>query len=62
MAGTLTAVGLLLVRLRGRIERRVAGLRQERPLYRLAQAMPVVTAVLVLLVGTSLVFRGVLLG
>ena len=61
MAGTLTAVGLALVRLRGRLERRLSQ-RPARSLARIARAAPVVTAVLVLLVGLSLVARGVVLG
>ena len=61
MAATLTAVGLLLVRVRGRLE----GLTDRagrRWLTRLALAAPVVTASLVLLVGLALVTRGVVLG
>ncbi|TFV87161.1 sulfite exporter TauE/SafE family protein [Blastococcus sp. CT_GayMR16] len=62
MAGTLTAVGLLLVRLRGRMERRLADLRGRRWLTRVAIAAPVLTASLVLLVGVALVARGAVLG
>jgi ABC-type nickel/cobalt efflux system permease component RcnA len=62
MAATLTAVGLLLVKLRGRLERRVADLRRARLLSRVVLALPVLTAVLVLVVGLSLVLRGVVLG
>jgi ABC-type nickel/cobalt efflux system permease component RcnA len=61
MAGTLTAVGLLLVGLRGRMERRISGLRRDRVLVRLARALPVVTAALVLGVGLTLVVRGAFL-
>jgi ABC-type nickel/cobalt efflux system permease component RcnA len=60
MAGTLTAVGLALVRLRGRLERRMAE-RPARVLTRIARVAPVVTAGLVLVVGLSLVARGVVL-
>ena len=62
MAGTLTAVGLLLVKLRGRLAQRFTGLGQTGPVARVAQAMPVLTAGLVLLVGTSLALRGVVFG
>ncbi|KGH46917.1 hypothetical protein IN07_09515 [Modestobacter caceresii] len=62
MAGTLTAVGLALVRLRGRLARRVADLRGDQLLARVALAVPVVTAGLVLVVGLALVTRGVVLG
>ena len=62
MAATLTVVGLLLVRLRGRLDRRAADVRGRRWLARLAVAVPVLTAGLVLLVGLALVARGVLLG
>ncbi|MDQ3988731.1 MAG: High-affinity nickel-transporter [Actinomycetota bacterium] len=59
MAATLTAVGLLLVRLRDQLEHRLAhGWSNER-LARLAAAMPVLTAVLVLVVGLGLAARGV---
>ena len=61
MAGTLTAVGLLLVRLRGRLEARYDR-RESRWFTRLALAAPVVTASLVLVVGLALVTRGVVLG
>jgi ABC-type nickel/cobalt efflux system permease component RcnA len=60
MAGTLTAVGLALVRLRGRLERRVTTGRGSRLLTGLAATAPVGTAALVLLVGLALVARGVL--
>ena len=62
MAATLTAVGLLLVRLRGRLERRGTRPRGRTVLTRLASAVPVLTAGLVLLVGLALVARGVVLG
>ncbi len=62
MAGTLTAVGLLLVRLRGRLDARVSRVSRSRPLARLALALPVLTAALVFVVGLSLVVRGVVLG
>ena len=62
MAATLTAVGLLLVRLRGRLERRGSRPRGRMVLTRLASAVPVLTAVLVLLVGLALIARGVVLG
>ena len=58
MAGTLTAVGLLLIRLRGRLERRLARARTDDRLARLAAAMPVLTALLVLVVGLGLAARG----
>ena len=51
MAATLTAVGLLLVRLRGRLERRARPLAAPRRSTRLATAAPVLTAGLVLVVG-----------
>lgn len=62
MAGTLTAVGLLLVRLRGRMELRLGDLRRGRLLARVARAAPMLTASLVLIVGLALVARGVVLG
>lgn len=62
MAGTLTAVGLLLVRVRGRLEQRLVDARRTRLLSRAALAAPVLTAGLVLLVGLALVARGVVLG
>jgi nickel/cobalt transporter (NicO) family protein len=62
MAGTLTAVGLLLVRMRGRLEARMSDRRGSRWFSRLALAAPVVTAGLVLVVGLALVTRGVVLG
>ena len=54
MAGTLTAVGLLLVRFGDRVDR-------FGPTNRLRRALPVLTAILVLVVGIGLVVRGVLL-
>ncbi|MPQ97770.1 nickel transporter [Modestobacter sp. I12A-02628] len=62
MAGTLTAVGLLLVRLRGRLQQRAEAWGRRGLLPRLARALPVLTASLVLLVGLTLAVRGVLLG
>ena len=59
MAATLTAVGLLLVRFRGRLERRTADSRWQR---RVATAAPVLTASLVLVVGLGLIARGAVLG
>ncbi len=61
MAATLTAVGLLLVRMRGRLERRSARMQMSRVLARVAVAVPVLTAALVLCVGLTLVVRGVAL-
>ncbi|MGH4015459.1 MAG: High-affinity nickel-transporter [Pseudonocardiaceae bacterium] len=58
MAATLTAVGLLLVRLRDRAERRLARARDNRRLTRLVAAAPVLTATLVLIVGLGIVARG----
>ncbi len=57
MAGTLTAVGLLLVRLRNRLVARSAG-RMRRSAAAIAAALPVLTAVLVLVVGVILALRG----
>ncbi len=62
MAATLTAVGLLLVRVRSRLEDRVASLHRTRFLARLLRAAPVATPALVLLVGLSLVARGMVAG
>ncbi len=62
MAGTLTAVGLALVKLRDRLERQLSDLRRARLLSRFVLAMPVLTATLVLVVGLSLILRGVALG
>jgi len=64
MAGTLTAVGLLLVRLRVRLAARGAGggLRHSTArtaAARIAAALPVLTALLVLLVGAALAARGI---
>jgi cytochrome c biogenesis protein CcdA len=57
MAGTLTAAGLLLVKLRDRLDR-VATLRRWQPrLARVAAWLPVGTATLVLLVGVGLALR-----
>jgi ABC-type nickel/cobalt efflux system permease component RcnA len=65
MAGTLTAVGLLLVRLRARVAARTAGGRLRHApartaAARIAAALPVLTAVLVLVVGVTLALRGIL--
>ena len=62
MAATLTAVGLILVRLRGRLDRRVHDLRRRRWLTGLAAAVPALTASLVLVVGLALAARGIVLG
>lgn len=58
MAATLTTVGLLLVHLRDRVEHRLSRARDEPHLTRLAAAIPLVTAVLVLVVGLGLAARG----
>jgi nickel/cobalt exporter len=57
MAATLTAAGLLLVRLRGRLDTAAAG-RFGALSSRLAGAAPVLTALLVLAVGLGLAVRG----
>ncbi|MFN2495410.1 MAG: High-affinity nickel-transporter [Pseudonocardiaceae bacterium] len=57
MAATLTAVGLLLVRLRDRAEHRLARARDNRFLTRLAAMTPALTATLVLMVGLGLLAR-----
>jgi ABC-type nickel/cobalt efflux system permease component RcnA len=57
MAATLTAVGLLLVRLRDRAEHRLARMRDNRWLTRLTAATPTLTAGLVLIVGLGLIAR-----
>jgi nickel/cobalt transporter (NicO) family protein len=59
MAATLTAVGLLLVHLRDRAERRLARARDHRWLIPLTAATPTLTAALVLLVGLGLIARSV---
>ncbi|MGH9150915.1 MAG: hypothetical protein ACRD03_00595 [Acidimicrobiales bacterium] len=60
MAATLTAAGLVLVRVRERLER-TGGRRRVRPVAWLARrwagAMPFATACLVILVGLGLAFR-----
>jgi ABC-type nickel/cobalt efflux system permease component RcnA len=61
MAATLTAAGFLLVRVRGRLERRAADRRGRQWLARLVASAPVLTASLVLLVGLALVARGLVL-
>jgi ABC-type nickel/cobalt efflux system permease component RcnA len=58
MAGTLTAVGLTLVRVRDRLARRLADPALGRWALRVARTVPVLTAALVLLVGLALVVRG----
>lgn len=59
MAGTLTLAGLLLVRLRDRVERstRAAAATRWKGLRRLARWGPVATSALVLLVGVGLTLR-----
>ncbi|MFC8073924.1 nickel/cobalt transporter [Streptomyces sp. NPDC057307] len=59
MAGTLTLAGLLLVRLRDRVERstRTAAATRWKGLRKLARWGPVATSTLVLLVGTGLTLR-----
>lgn len=59
MAATLTCAGLLLVHLRGRLDG-VAGRRFNGVTGRLASATPLLTACLVLVVGTGLAVRGLL--
>ncbi len=64
MAITLTVAGLLLVRLRGRLDRRAARARLSSGrslLAVIAAALPAFTATLVLLVGLGLALRGLLL-
>jgi len=64
MAVTLTVAGLLLVRLRGRLDRRAArsqGSGTRSRLAWIAAALPALTATLVLLVGLGLALRGLLL-
>lgn len=63
MAVTLTVAGLLLVRLRGRLDRRAAQRTRNGRRSRLAAisaALPTLTATLVLLVGLGLALRGLL--
>ena len=65
MALTLTVAGLLLVRLRNRLDRRAE--RQDRSgarnrIAKVMAALPVLTAGLVLMVGLGLALRGLLLG
>jgi ABC-type nickel/cobalt efflux system permease component RcnA len=62
MAATLTAVGLALVRVRDRLDRRLSAGRTSSLLRLAARTAPLVTAVLVLVVGLALVVRGVVLG
>lgn len=57
MAATLTAVGLLLVRLRMRLDD-FESTRSNQIATKVTSALPIVTAVLVLLVGLGLVARG----
>lgn len=64
MAATLTAVGLLLVRLRNRLAARNAQERSRQSglrtvAARVAAALPVLTALLVLVVGLALAARGI---
>lgn len=59
MAGTLTVVGLLLVRLRDRLDGVRAG-RMGRLAARASGVVPIATAALVLVVGVGLVARGLL--
>ena len=62
MAATLTAVGLALVRVRDRLDRRLRAGRTSSLLRAVARTAPLVTAALVLVVGLALVARGVVLG
>jgi ABC-type nickel/cobalt efflux system permease component RcnA len=61
MAATLTGVGLALVRLRDRLDRRLDAGRAPALVALLARTAPVLTAVLVLLVGLAMAARGLLL-
>ncbi|MBA3524723.1 MAG: High-affinity nickel-transporter [Geodermatophilaceae bacterium] len=58
MAGVLTAVGLLLVRLRGRLSRLGETARLRRTASWLSATLPLITASLVLVVGLALALRG----
>ncbi len=58
MAATLTAVGLLLVRVRGRLDRFDTAGRLGVGTSRVVAALPVITATLVLVVGLGLAVRG----
>jgi ABC-type nickel/cobalt efflux system permease component RcnA len=58
MAATLTAAGLLLVRLRDRLARTVQGTERLSRLTSLARLVPAMTACLVLVVGLGLTARG----
>ncbi|MDQ3359212.1 MAG: nickel transporter, partial [Actinomycetota bacterium] len=60
MAATLTAVGLVLVRLRGRLDRFSSAGRADSAASKVVAALPIVTAALVLVVGLGLVARGLL--
>ena len=62
MAATLTAVGLLLVRLRGRLDRYSSEGRAAGVASRVISALPTFTASLVLVLGLGLVARGLLFG
>lgn len=62
MAATLTAVGLLLVRLRGRLDRYSSDGRAAGVISMVLKALPTFTASLVLIVGLGLVARGLLFG
>jgi len=57
MAGALTAAGLILVRLRGRLSKLFDG--RSAAAARLVSALPVVTACLVLVVGVGLTLRAI---
>lgn len=61
MAATLTLAGLLLVRLRGRLEERVHATGQYGPFWRkLSRLGPLATSALVLVVGVGLTARALL--
>ncbi len=62
MALTLTAVGLALVGVRDRLDRRLAGVQASTLLRTVARTAPVLTAGLVLVVGVSLMLRGIVVG
>lgn len=58
MAATLTAVGLLLVRLRGRLDTYTDTRAAASVATRAVAALPILTAILVLVVGLALIVRG----
>lgn len=58
MAGTLTAIGLLLVRMRGSMDRLATTTAIGQAAARIAGSLPLVTASLVLVVGLWLAARG----